>query len=212
MTTSELPILASESEDTEMRAALTAGWARYDLRWERLQEQGNTCFEQGNLAGAARNWRRASWISFFRMSLRDPRRATSLANLALLDRQAGREARARKRYAKALSLWSCAPDYIGSMTVARRARSSLFHLRMETLHWDTYQDNLHTRYRAFAAETAGALDAMSRGEPATCRLFGRWRGEKPSIYDDSRKFLSAALLVGGGTGQDGNNSLRANVT
>jgi hypothetical protein len=86
----------------------------------------------------------------------------------------------------------------GGMETARRARSSLFHLRMEALHWDTYQDNMRTRMRAFAAETAEALAAFERGEASPHRLYERWLGEKPNVFDDTRKFLAAALLVGVG--------------
>ncbi|WP_371225825.1 tetratricopeptide repeat-containing protein [Roseovarius sp. 2305UL8-3] len=202
MSTSEPHTWGSNPTDAEMQAARAAGWARADLHWERLQEKGNLAFESGDIALAAQVWRRAWWIATFRFTALDPRRATTLANLALLDRHAGRKTRARRRFAKALRIWGAAPDFIASMQVTRRARSSLFHLRMEALHWDTYEDNLQTRYRAFAAETAGALDALAHDDPVKCRLFARWRGEKPSIFDDTRKFLAAALLVGGGARQN----------
>ena len=201
MTMSERLTLASDADDTELRAALAAGWKRSDLRWEKLQETGNACFDEGDLPGAARAWRRAWWLALFTIPAQDPRRATSPANLAHANRIAGREARARARFAKALTQWGGVDDYISNMNVARRARSSLFHLRMEALHWDTYQGNLHTRFRAFAAESAAALDALANGQPVPCRLCGRWRGEKPSVFDDTRKFLSAALLIGGGATQ-----------
>ena len=54
------------------------------------------------------------------------------------DRLAGREARARRRYAKALTIWREIESFIAGMEISRRARSSLFHLRMEAKHWDTY--------------------------------------------------------------------------
>lgn len=198
MNMSVLPILASRAEDGEMRAALATGWKRRDLWWERSQEAGNAGFEKGNLAGAARAWRRAAWIARFGFAADDPRQATTLANLALLDRHAGYAARADARYARALRIWGNAPGFIDRMQIASRARSSLFHLRMEALHWNTYQDNMRARFRAFAAETAQALDALGAGQPVTCRLYSRWRGEKPSVFDDTRRFLGAALLIGGG--------------
>lgn len=198
MTMSVPPILASNPGDSEMRAARAAGWSAWDLRWERLQEAGNTSHGAGDFAGAARSWRRAGWIAWLFFAPTDPRRATSLANLALLDRLAGRAGRAQKRYAKARRLWLGADDFIAAMSITRRARSSLFHLRMETKHWDTYQDNMQKRLRAFAAETGEALEALEQGKPVSCRLFERWRGEKPPVFDDMRKFLAAALLVGDG--------------
>ena len=71
---------------------------------------------------------------------------------------------------------------------------------MEAKHWDTYQQNTRTRMTAFAAETTEALAALERGETPSCRLYGRWRAEKPNVFDDTRIFLAAALMIGvGGT-------------
>jgi hypothetical protein len=184
--------------ETELAIARRAGWRSADLKWERLQEQGNARLLLGDGSGAERCFRHAGWVARWRFALSDPRRATTLANLALADRLAGREARAKRRYAKARKLWLGADRWIGGMQIARRARSSLFHLRMEVRHWETYQDNMRNRMRAFAAETAEAMSALEQGKPPPHRLYERWRGEKPSVFDDTRKFLAAALLVGVG--------------
>ncbi len=188
------PIWGSEG-DTELAAARRAGWRRADLAWERLQEQGNASFLDGDTAGAARCFRRAGWLALWRLRGDDPRRATTLANLAFADRLAGREARARRRYAKARRIWGNSGAFIERMTIARRARSSLFHLRMEARHWETYQQNMRARMTAFAAEAGDALRALAEGREVTCRLYGRWRAEKPPVFDDTRKFLSAALMI-----------------
>ena len=137
-------------------------------------------------------------IALWRFRATDPRRATTLANLALTDRLAGREGRARRRYARARRIWRETGPFIATMQIARRARSSLFHLRMETKHWDTYQDNMRIRMTAFARETAEALAALEQGQPVACRLYQRWRAEKPPVFDDTRKLLAAALMVGVG--------------
>ncbi len=186
---------AAEHAAAESAAALRAGWRAADLDWERLQEEANALYRAGDAARAVKLWRRAGWIALWRFRASDPRRATTLANLALADGLAGREARARRRYAKARRIWSKVDGFIATMRITRRARSSLFHLRMEAKHWDTYQHNIHTRMTAFARETAEALAALERGEPVTCRLYERWRGEKPAVFDDTRKLLAAALLV-----------------
>lgn len=194
MTMSAPPILASEA-DAQLAAALTAGWHRADLNWERLQEAGNARLQEGDIPGATRPFRRAGWIAFWRFRGADPRRATTLANLAFIDRLTGRESRARRRYAKARRLWAGADRFIEGMQIAPRARSSLFHMRMEAKHWNTYQQNMRIRMTAFARETEAALADLSGGGSPTCRLYGRWRAEKPAIYDDMRKFLAACLLV-----------------
>ncbi len=197
MSMSVQPISASDA-DTELAIARKAGWRRADLHWERLQEQGCALLLAGERVGARRCFRQAGWIALWQFGKSDPRRAATLANLALADRLAGHEARARRRYAKAHKLWAGVDAWIAGMEAARRARSSLFHMRMEARHWDTYQDNMRVRMRAFAAETAEALAAFERGAPSPHRLYERWRGEKPNVFDDTRKFLAAALLVGVG--------------
>lgn len=198
MIMSRLPILGYNSQDTEMHAARAAGWRRTDLYWERLQEKGNACHISGDGKAAAGYWRRASWIARLFFPTDDPRQVTTLANLALADKLTGNEGRAKNRYAKARSLWQNIDGFISGLTISRRARSSLFHLRMEALHWDTYDANMRTRLRAFASETTQALEALEKNRTPECRLFERWRGEKPSVFDDTRKVLAAALLIGGG--------------
>ena len=196
MTTSTFaPPISVSDPDAQLAVALRAGWCRADLDWESLQEQGNRLLLAGNRVEATRCFRRAGRISFWRFAKGDPRRVTTLANLALADRLAGFEGRARRRYAKARRLWTEVDVWIGGMEAARRARSSLFHLRMEARHWDTYQDNMRKRMRGIAAETAAALHAFEMGEPSPHRFYQRWRGEKPSVFDDTRKFLAAALMI-----------------
>lgn len=155
-------------------------------------------YRDGDAARAVRLWRRARWIALWGFQASDPRWTTTLANLALADRLAGREARARRRYAEARRIWNEVGSVITTMRITPRARSSLFHLRMESKHWDTYQQTMRERMTGFAHETAVALAALERGDPVTCRLYERWRAEKPAVFDDSRKVLAAALLVGVG--------------
>lgn len=195
------PISASDG-DPQLAAAVKAGWRRADLGWERLQEAGNARLQEGDIPGATRAFRRAGWIAFWRFRGADPRCATTLANLAFIDRLTGRESRARRRYAKARRLWARVGGVIGEMQIARRARSSLFHMRMEAKHWDTYQQNMRIRMTAFARETETALADLSEGGSPTCRLYGRWRAEKPALYDDMRKLLAACLLVAAPNSED----------
>ncbi len=81
------------------------------------------------------------------------------------------------------------------MRIVPRARSSMFHLRMEARHRETYQQNMRTRLTAFARETGGALAALEKDEPVSGRFYERWLGEKPPVFDDTRKLLAAALLL-----------------
>ena len=187
----------------ELAQARKSGWSKSDLHWERLQEEAGRLYLAGDAGGAAKLWRRAGWISLWRFRKSDPRRATTLANMAFADRLASNEARARRRYAKARAIWTEVDSFIAGMTIARRARSSLFHMRMEAKHWDTYAQNTRIRMTAFARESATALEALEQGKPAACRLYGRWKAEKPGIFDDTRKLLSAALLIAAPAGGEG---------
>lgn len=188
-------LISAPEPDMGLAAARAAGWRGCDLGWERLQEQAHAALRNGDSHRAARLWRRAWWLAMLRLSRRDPRYATSLANAGMAARLTGNEALARRRYAHALRLWGAVPDWVEGMTIARRARSSLFHLRMEAKHWDTYQANMRRRTLNFAREAAACLDAAANGASAPFRLHDRWRGEKPAVFDDMRKFLGAALLL-----------------
>lgn len=186
-----------EIDPAKRAAARNAGWRKADLRWEAMQEAAHAAYAAGREAEAARLWRRALQLARNRFGASDPRRANSLANAAFADQLAGNSARAGRRYAKAQTLWRTVPAWIETMHYARRARSSLFHLRMEAKHWDTYQANMRVRMGRFAAETEEALGAIAEGKPSPHRMVGRWKAEKPAIYDDARKFLAAALLLAG---------------
>ena len=198
MTMSAEPTSASESlrnEDHELAAALAAGWRRCDLEWERLQVAGNLALMDSDETEAAQVFFRAYRLAFLRFSRKDPRYATSLANAALAARLLGREERARRRYGKALKLWAGVPAQIRDLQIKPRARSSLFHLRMEARHWETYRANMEARLATFVQESSECLTAIADDRSPPHRLYARWRGEQPSVFDDSRKLLAAALLI-----------------
>lgn len=194
-TMSEEPIWAFDRVDPEMRAALASGWKRRDLWWERLQERGNAALLEGRTARAVQHFRHAHWLARLGFARDDPRQATSIANAAFASKLNGANALAGRHYLAAITLWSGVPSMLETLTVRPRARSSLFHLRMEVKHWDTYSNNMKTRLGKFIDETGQSLDALSLGEKPPHRLYTRWRGEKPAVFDDTRKLLSACLLV-----------------
>ena len=189
------PISVSDPDARDEAAARAAGWRRADLDWERLQEQAIAAWRAGDEAAAIRSWRKARWLAFWRMGRRDPRYGASLANAAMAARLMGREASAKRLYRAALSRWRRVPDMIAGLEPSRRARSSLFHLRMEARHRETYLANQRKRMTAFVADAHAALEALEAGEAPACSLYERWRGEKPPVFDDMRKLLSAALLI-----------------
>lgn len=168
-----------------------------------MQEAASAAWRAGDAAGAIRLWRAARRLAFWRIRRSDPRYATSLANAAMAARLSGREARARRLYARARRLWQDVPAQVATLEPSRMGRSSLFHLRMEMRHRETYRANHQKRMAAFVAEADAALAALEAGQPPPCRMFERWRGEKPPVHDASRMMLSAVLLIAAPAPQDG---------
>src|SRR5690606_10607913 len=101
----------------------------------------------------------------------------------------------RRYQSDALAIWQNAPGQIAAMQIAPRSRSSLFHLRMETKHRDVFYDNMRKRFTRFAAETKETLRGLTAPSAPPHRHFSRWRGERPSVHDDTRKIMAACLLI-----------------
>ncbi|MEQ8665688.1 MAG: hypothetical protein RIC16_08175 [Rhodospirillales bacterium] len=181
--------------DREMRTARTAGWRRVDLWWERLSERGNRAQLAGD-TGAALIALGLAWLLAATSFPRDDHRALAAsANAAWIFRTLGLEHMAKRRYRAAAAAWAALALPGQELVLAPRARSSLFHMRMEALHAETYRANHLKRLSNFIAETGRTLDALAAGEAPGSTHYTRWRGEKPAIFDDSRKILSACLLV-----------------
>lgn len=177
-----------KATDSEVLTARRAGWSYADLAWERLMERALRDWETGNKATATRRFRRAHLLARLWFSGDDLRSATGHANLCIATGSI-------EHQRAALSIWRGAPRQIGEMQIAPRARSSLFHLRMEARHRDTYHGNLRLRINRIAAETEETLRCLTNDSPGKHRHFSRWRGEKPNVYDDTRKILAACLLL-----------------
>ena len=185
----------SDNGKSEMRAALAAGWRRTDLVWERLQIRGNAAWVNGDHSSARRNFLIAWMLARIFFKRGDPRIATSIANVGLMAREVGQFARAARHYSRAQRLWTDVPHVLDGLRIRPRVRSSLFHLRMEVRHRGTYEENMRARIANFVAEAGEAIDAAARGNPSPHRLYSRWHGECPAVYDDTRKLLGAALLI-----------------
>ncbi len=180
----------------QVRVARQAGWRWSDLLWESLMETANNAWAEGDRAGAERGFRRARRVSGLTFATGDPRRMTALLNLAILAQASGHSARAKRLYRRALPVWgSTISPAIARMEIAPRARSSLFHLRMEARYRQTYHDNFRLRVSKIADEVRETLEQLALGKAPGCRLYARWRGERPNVYDDTRKVLGACLLI-----------------
>ncbi|MBI6628881.1 tetratricopeptide repeat-containing protein [Pontibaca salina] len=182
-------------DDREMQAARAAGWTRADLVWERLMEAGNRRYCEARIAKSAALFRQAEILARLAFERSDLRRATSAASLARIAMHNGDLSRAQKLQRRALCIWRNAPEQIAAMKIAPRSRSSLFHLRMEVKHRDTFHDNMRIRFSRFAAETEETLRTLTAPTAKPRRHFSRWRGERPGMYDDTRKIIGACLLI-----------------
>lgn len=165
----------------------------WELRWEALQEAAHAAHGAGDAARAARLWRRAWRLAFWRLRRSDPRFATSLANRGFAARLTGGDP--GRAYRRALRRWAGVAEWIEGMEIARRARSSLFHLRMEARHADTFRENSIKRYKAFWKEAEETLQALRDGGTVERPPFARWKGEKPPLFDDTRRLMAACLLI-----------------
>jgi len=107
----------------------------------------------------------------------------------------GLQARAARLQARAQAAFDGIGAAIETAQIAPRARSSLFHLRMEARHRATFHANFRRRLTAIAGETAETIAALTAPRGPGHRHFSRWRGEKPPVFDDTRKILAACLLL-----------------
>lgn len=187
-------ILGFDAADTEWRQAKTSGWRRADLRWERLTETAIAAWTAGRRLRAVCLFRLAYWQARQAFGPGDRRTATSLINLGIA--AGSGTVKAKRYFAKARHHWQASRGDVDDMVVRPRARSSLFHLRMEARHRETYLVNARLRISRIIAETGETLDALETGmHTLPHRHFSRWRGERPVAFDDMRKILAACLLI-----------------
>ena len=99
----------------------------------------------------------------------------------------------------ALESWRGASLWIARMEAPRVARSSLFHLRMEALHRDTYRTRWQKRWNEIAADATKRLSALSANEVSIVApesdVTELWRRERPAMLNDTRKLIAAASLL-----------------
>lgn len=186
--------LRLRAADPETRAALAAGWHRTEIEWERMEEEALGAWAAGEYTVAAALWRRGWVVARRRFAAGDPRRATALANAGLADLVDGRRHRAGRRVAGARRLWAAVPGWIARAEVQPIARSSLFHLRMETRHRETFAANAREQLVGHAVEAAERLDRLAAGALPDTRP-ERWRRDRPRTFDNRRRLMAAVLLL-----------------
>lgn len=196
MTMSAAP--TSGADDPTSFRPLGGDWSEADAAWESEQYQAAGAARVGDFSSAAVHWAAALRLARARFASNDPRLATSIANHAHAARYNGHEDEAARLFDEALRVWDASGPWIESMRPDRRARSSLFHLRLESKHPGGYERHARNRYQSLAAEGRAALAALRAGTTGSASRearFARWEQERQAGYGDARKLAAATLLL-----------------
>jgi hypothetical protein len=188
------------AETWSTKELLEAGWSEADLQWEMAAERTAEAASRGDSVLAKDNAGEAVRIARENFEPIDPRLGTALANFGIcLNQASGKDNGGARLFGEALQVWRAAGPWIARMDAPRMARSSLFHMRMELLHRDTYRARWQVRWREMAEEATERLAALSLA-PADVGLsapaaLARWRRERPAMLNDTRKLMAAAYLL-----------------
>ena len=189
--------MAAETWST--RELLAAGWSEADLGFESATERCIEALALNDLARAKEEAGKALQISRESFAPIDPRLGTALANYGVCLSVAEKGDGVPMLLREGLDVWRSADPWIARMEAPRVARSSLFHMRMELLHRDTYRARWASRWREIAAEVRVRLETLNGGEalPAehAADALARFRRERPAMLNDTRKLMAAAYLL-----------------
>jgi hypothetical protein len=128
-----------------VRAPSATGWFLSDHLWERWMELALALFRDGKLDEAGGLWQAAHDIARTFVD-NDPRRAASLDALGTLAAARGDRTCCEQLYREALDAWEAAQTWVDRMQVAQAARSSMFHLRLESKHRGAYAEVTRARH------------------------------------------------------------------
>jgi hypothetical protein len=185
----------TSADDLPDAAALAAaGWSEAELTWEHVQVAAAEVLAQGKTGEAASLWQSGLELARETFGEDDPRLAASLANRAVGLRLEGDDAAAAALLGEALEVWDRAGPWIEALKPERRARSSLYHLRVETKYKGGYERHSRERYRKLAEEGRARTGALRDAAGAPQADLERWRRNRPAGYDDARKLLAAVVL------------------
>ena len=197
-TTSTSDGLISVVETWSTHDLLAAGWREGDLDWERAAERAAEAAASGDRLRAKEEAGQALQLARAVFETGDPRLGTSLANFGLCLALSG-DTDVLPLYREALEVWRRADGWIAQMDAPRVARSSLFHMRMEILHRDTYRARWQGRWQQMAAEATARIEAVTGAAQFlpvdAADHLARWRRERPAMLNDTRKLMAAAYLL-----------------
>jgi hypothetical protein len=187
------------AETWSVQELLSAGWSAADIAWEGVTEATAEAVAHKDWMQAKSKAGEALQIARPGFEPIDPRLGTSLANFGLCLSMSGDKDGIAPLFREASEVWRRADTWIARMEAPRVARSSLFHMRMELRHRDTYRARWQERWREIAAEARvrlAAVDAPHSAFDATAaESLTRWRRERPAMLNDTRKLMAAAFLL-----------------
>lgn len=187
------------AETWSAQELLNAGWREVDLAWEVVAERAADAAAQDNYVLAKDETGRALQLARTAFEPIDPRLGTSLANYGLCLSLSGHSGTVAPLFREALDVWHRAAPWIARMDAPRVARSSLFHMRMEALHRDTYRARWQERWQEMADEAKARILALNAGHCAlgitALESLARWRRERPAMLNDTRKLMAASFLL-----------------
>lgn len=193
-----MPTSAANGPDP--RALLAAGWSEQDLEWEGLQAEALAALAEDRAEEATENWAAALRLARAHFAPNDLRLATSIANQGAAAALRGETDFAASMFQEAETVWDSAGPWIDALKPAQRARSSTFHLRLESKHPGGYVHFEHERHKGLASEGRAFLAALKAGQTAEQNVaarLARWQKERPEGFTDGRKLLGAVLLIAG---------------
>jgi len=187
------------AETWSAQELLRAGWSEADLAWETGTERAAAAAAANDRELAKDEAGQALRLARAEFEPIDPRLGTSLANFGFCLGLCGHSDGVPVLFKGALDVWRQGDRWIARMDAPRVARSSLFHMRMELRHRDTYRARWRERWAEIAAEAKARLEALTAADSATgaaaAEALARWRRERPAMLNDTRKLMAAAFLL-----------------
>jgi tetratricopeptide (TPR) repeat protein len=132
-----------------------------EFLWVHITEAATSEFDGGRFVAAAKGWKNAHSVAQ-EFDEHDPRLTGSLNNLAIAFRINKEFEQAARCYRNALENWESASHWINRMRLTQRARSSLFHLRLERKHRKKYDNIVRRQYqKLLSAGQAATLNNLA---------------------------------------------------
>ena len=187
------PISGADLPDP--RALLSKGWRAEELEWEAIGEAAAKANASGDREEAAKAWSEGLRLARRIFAGNDPRLACSLTNHALGLRRNGQDELADQLLSEALLVWDASGPWVEALKPEVRAKSSLYHFRLETRYPGQYDHFSQERYRDLAQAGRQAIKEHKIRADASSDRWTAWQSKKPDGFSDLRKLMAAVFLI-----------------